>query len=73
MQAITYQEYLPAVGVDVDTTGGYDPTVDPTISVEFAHSIFRMGHTSINEQALRLNHDFDIECDGPNRAGRHFL
>jgi hypothetical protein len=65
MQAITYEEYLPAVGVHVDTSGGYDPAVDPAISAEFAHGIFRMGHTSINEEALRLNHDLTTHPRGP--------
>ena len=65
MQAVTYQEYLPAIGVDVDTSGGYDVDVNPSISTEFAHAVFRMGHTSINEQALRLNHDLTPHVAGP--------
>ena len=65
MQAVTYEEYLPAIGVQVDTSGGYDSSVDPRISVEFAHGVFRMAHTSINEQALRLNNDLTPHEAGP--------
>ena len=65
MQAITYNDYLPALGVHVDTSGGYDPNVDPRISVEFSQGVFRMGHTSINEQAPRLNNDLTPHEAGP--------
>ena len=65
MQAVTYQEYLPAIGVNVDTSGGYDLGVDPRISTEFAHAVFRMGHMSVNEQALRLNNDLTPHAEGP--------
>ena len=65
MQAVTYNEYLPAIGVPIDTSGGYDPTVDPTIAVEFSGGIFRMAHTSINQQALRLNNDLSPHIEGP--------
>ena len=65
IQAVTYEEYLPAIGVNVTTSGGYDPGVDPRISTEFAHAVFRMGHMSINEQALRLNNDLTPHAEGP--------
>jgi peroxidase len=65
MQAVTYNEYLPAIGVPVDTSGGYDPAIDPTIGVEFSGAIFRMAHTSINQQALRLNNDLTPHAQGP--------
>ena len=35
-QAITYQEFLPAVGVRPGPYRGYDPTVDATLGNEFA-------------------------------------
>lgn len=65
IQAVTYNEYLPAIGVPIDTSGGYDPAADPTIPVEFSGGIFRMGHTSINQQALRLNNDLSPHTEGP--------
>jgi peroxidase len=65
MQAVTYNEYLPTIGVNVDTSGGYDTGVDPSISAEFAHAVFRMGHSSVNELALRLNDDLTAHPLGP--------
>jgi hypothetical protein len=46
-QYITYNEFLPAFGVDLPRYGGYDPTVNPTVANEFASVGFR-GHSSVN-------------------------
>jgi hypothetical protein len=46
-QYITYNEFLPAFGVELPPYAGYDPTVDPTIANEFASVGFR-GHSSVN-------------------------
>jgi hypothetical protein len=47
MQYITYNEFLPAMGVNLPPYQGYDPTVDPSITNEFATIGFR-GHSSVN-------------------------
>ncbi|WP_083915201.1 peroxidase family protein [Ilumatobacter nonamiensis] len=46
-QYITYNEFLPAMGVDLDDSTGYDPTVDPSISNEFATVGYR-AHSAIH-------------------------
>ena len=46
-QYITYNEFLPAMGVDLDDYTGYDPTVDPTITNEFATVGYR-AHSQIH-------------------------
>ena len=35
-QVITYEEFLPAFGIELDPYNGYDPTVDPSLTNEFA-------------------------------------
>jgi hypothetical protein len=55
IQAITYQEYVPALGVDLSTFTGYSADVDPTISPEFAVAAFRLGHTQVNGAVPRLD------------------
>ncbi|MFK8026160.1 MAG: peroxidase family protein, partial [Ilumatobacter sp.] len=42
LQSITYREVLPALGVELPAYDGYDPSVDPTPSVEFATGPFRV-------------------------------
>ncbi len=41
-QYITYREFLPALGVRLAPYRGYDPTVDPTITNEFATVGYRV-------------------------------
>ena len=47
IQAITYNAWLPSLGVKLDNYKGYDPAVDPAIATEFASAGFRVGHTMI--------------------------
>jgi hypothetical protein len=47
IQRITYEEFLPAVGVDLPAYAGYDPSVDPTLSNEFATVGYR-AHSMIH-------------------------
>ncbi len=55
MQSITYNEYLPSLGIELETYTGYNPNIDPTISNEFATVAFRMGHSQIGSFMLRMN------------------
>ena len=51
-QHITYNEFLPALGVKLDPYKGYDPTLDPRLSNEFATVGYR-AHSMVHG-------DFDI-------------
>jgi hypothetical protein len=46
-QYITYNEFLPAMGVNLPPYQGYDPNVNPSITNEFATVGFR-GHSGVN-------------------------
>ncbi len=47
-QKITFDEFLPAIlGHKLDPYPGYDDVVDPRVSVEFATSGYRMGHSMV--------------------------
>lgn len=62
IQAITYNEFLPALfGTDViGDYAGYDPDVDPSIANEFSTAAYRFGHTMLSEEILRLNNDGSV-------------
>lgn len=57
LQAITYQEWLPALlgqGA-VHRYQGYDPTVNPGIANEFSTAAFRLGHSLLGDDVEFLN------------------
>lgn len=46
-QVITYEEFLPAFGIELVPYSGYDPTVDPSLTNEFATVGYR-AHSMIH-------------------------
>lgn len=57
IQAIVYEEWLPALGIHLGPYVSYKPDLNPGILNEFATAAFRYGHTTINHQLLRLMPD----------------
>jgi len=59
IQAITYNEFLPMLlGPNaLPPYRGYDPSVDPGIENAFSSVAFRVGHTMLNPELLRLGPD----------------
>ena len=55
IESVTYNEFLPSLGIELDSYSGYDSTIDPSISNEFATVAFRMGHSQIGSTMFRLN------------------
>ena len=55
MQAITYEEWLPSLGIKLDTYSGYDPTINPGILNVFSAAAYRYGHTVINTTLIRMD------------------
>lgn len=66
VQAITYNEYLPALlgGHAPGASAGYDANVDGSISTSFSTAAFRLGHTMLNDKLLRRNEDGTRFADG---------
>ena len=57
IQSILYDEWLPAMGVHLEPYTGYDPTIDASISNVFSAAAFRLGHTLLSGEIVRLNND----------------
>ncbi len=55
LQNITFNEWLPAMGIHLPQYQGYNPEVNPGILNSFAASAYRLGHTLISEKILRLD------------------
>ena len=63
IQYITYNEYLPLLLGDslLDDYSGYDPDVNPNISVEFANVSFRLGHSQLSNEIQKVSADGSSE------------
>lgn len=59
IQAITYNEFLPILLGDdaIAEYSGYDPSVNPGISVEFSTAVYRFGHSLLSPTIQRLDED----------------
>jgi hypothetical protein len=66
VQAITYKEFLPALigGKALKPYRGYRPEVNPGVTSEFATAGFRVGHTMLSSELLRLNNDGTVIDEG---------
>ncbi|MCY4619433.1 MAG: peroxidase [Chloroflexi bacterium] len=59
VHAITFHEFLPLLlgpGA-IEPYTGYDPTVDPTIAMEFSTAAYRIGHTLLSPMLMRIDDD----------------
>jgi hypothetical protein len=64
IQNIVYDEWLPSMGVVVTDYSGYRDDVNPTISNVFSAAAFRLGHTLINSNIIRMDYNGDEISDG---------
>ena len=67
IQAITYNEYLPTLlgASAISTYEGYNRSVNPTIYNEFSAAAFRLGHSMVNDNILRISARGQSIADGP--------
>ncbi|WP_425395885.1 peroxidase family protein [Aeoliella sp.] len=66
IQAITYNEWLPALlGVDaIESYRGYDSTVNTSIANVFSTAAYRFGHSMLSTELLRLDADGSVADEG---------
>ena len=57
IQAITYEEWLPQMGLQLPAYQGYESEVNPQIMNVFSGAAFRYGHTTINNMLQRMNNE----------------
>ena len=59
---MVFEEFARTIQPNVDeflAPSGYDTTIDPSIVAEFAHTVYRFGHSMLTEQFDRLDVDFN--------------
>jgi hypothetical protein len=52
IEAITYQEFMPALGIILQPYSGYKDNVRPDIMNSFATASYRIGHTMVSDDVL---------------------
>ncbi len=57
IQVITYEQFLPALGIELSPYAGYDNQVSPDITNIFATAAYRIGYTMVTSELLLLNND----------------
>jgi hypothetical protein len=57
IQNVTYSEWLPAMGVVLPEYSTYRAYMDATISNVFSAAAFRIGHTLINSNVIRMDNE----------------
>jgi hypothetical protein len=65
MQAITYNEFLPALfGKRLPQYSGYDPSLHPGLYNEFSTAAYRFGHSTISANTIRLDNNGNVAPGG---------
>jgi peroxidase len=55
LQSVTYEEFLPTIGVTISSYNGYDVTVNPGIMNSFSGAAFRFGHSAVTGNLVRYD------------------
>ena len=68
-QHLVFEEFARTVQPNVDeflAPLGYDATINPAIVSEFAHTVYRFGHSMLTETVDRFDREFQPVVDDPN-------
>ena len=69
-QHLVFEEFARKIQPQIDVflvPQGYDATIDPAIVAEFAHVVYRFGHSMLTESIDRFDSDLHR---GPHRPDR---
>jgi hypothetical protein len=56
-QHLVFEEFARKVQPQVNVFAGYEADIDPSIVAEFAHTVYRFGHSMLTESVDRTNAD----------------
>jgi Ca2+-binding RTX toxin-like protein len=54
-QHLVFEEFARKVQPQVDVFGAYQTDIDPAITAEFAHTVYRFGHSMLREEIPRID------------------
>lgn len=56
-QHMIFGEFVRKLSPNINLFAGYDVTIDPQISAEFAHAVYRFGHSMLTETVAMTGYD----------------
>ncbi len=59
IEVVTFEQFLPAIGVNLNPYAGYDNAVDPSVLNVFSAAGYRFGHTMVNGRLVRYEENGD--------------
>jgi len=60
-QHLVFEEFARKVQPQVDIFVGYQADIDPAITAEFAHTVYRFGHSMLTEKLARTSNDGQVQ------------
>ena len=66
-QHLVFEEFARKIQPNIDVflvPQGYDATINPAIVAEFAHVVYRFGHSMLTESIDRFDADFNADHIG---------
>lgn len=73
LQNICFYEWLPALGIYLPEYTSYQERMDPSIMNVFSAAAFRIGHTLINSDLIRMDNEGEELVDGSIRLQDAFF
>jgi Animal haem peroxidase len=68
-QHLVFENFARRIQPNIDAFEAYDVTIDPAITAEFAHTVYRFGHSLLRETVDRVDADGNLVDADPNTAG----
>ena len=68
-QHLVFEEFARRIQPNIDEFEATDITIDPAIVAEFAHTVYRFGHSLLRETVDRLDSNGNVVDADPNTAG----
>ena len=68
-QHLVFENFARRIQPNIDEFEAHDVTIDPAIAAEFAHTVYRFGHSLLRETVDRIDADGNVVDADPGTAG----
>ncbi|KRD95819.1 hypothetical protein ASE63_12415 [Bosea sp. Root381] len=68
-QHLVFENFARLIQPNIDAFEAHDVSIDPAITAEFAHTVYRFGHSLLRETVDRVDSDGNVVDADPSTAG----